>query len=358
MRGPDLGITSWPGQEWRRGGSTVWGWLSYDPGLDLLYYGTANPGVWNPDQREGDNLWSTTIFARDPATGAARWAYQMSPHDAWDYDGVNENIVVDLPIGGRTRKVLVHFDRNGFAYTIDRATGEVLLAEPFQPINWATDVDLESGRPVEVAAKRPKQGEIVRNICPSAIGARDQQPAAFSPRTGLFYSPAVNLCMDYGAFPAEHIPGTPYLGAAVKMYPGPGGHRGSFFAWDAVEGRKVWEIKEKFPVWSGALATAGDLVFYGTMDGWLKAVDARGGEVLWRKRFDSGIVGNPISYLGPDGKEYLAVYSGVGGWAGAVVPGHLSPDDPYAALGAVNAMRDLPEHTNPGGMIHVFALED
>lgn len=356
MKPANMGVTSWRGDQWKLGGATTWGWVTYDPESNSVFYGTSNPGTWNPDLRPGDNLYSTAAMARDADTGALKWAYQYTPHDAWDYDAVNEHIVADIPFDGTTRKVVVHFDRNGFAYTIDRNTGEVLVAQPFQYLNWATGVDLTSGRPTLVEEKQTHQGRMTTNICPSSIGARDQQPAAFSPRTHLFYTPSTNLCMDYGGIEAKYIAGTPYVGAAVKMYGGPGGNRGEFLAWDAGTGKKVWGIKENFPLWSGALATAGDVVFYGTMDGDFKAVNATNGEVLWKTHFNSGIVGNPITYLGPDGKQYIAVYEGVGGWAGAIVPGNLSTDDPFAALGAVNAMKDLPEHTKAGGALHVFTL--
>jgi lanthanide-dependent methanol dehydrogenase len=356
MKPANMGVTSWRGDQWKLGGATVWGWVTYDPESNSVFYGTANPGTWNPDLRPGDNLFSTAAMARDADSGELKWAYQYTPHDAWDYDGVNEHIVADIPFNGATRKVVVHFDRNGFAYTIDRTTGEVLVAQPFQYLNWATGVDLQSGRPTLVEAKQTHQGRMTTNICPSSTGARDQQPAAFSPRTHLFYTPATNLCMDYGGLEAKYIAGTPYVGAAVKMYGGPGGNRGEFLAWDAGAGKKVWGIKENFPVWSGALVTAGDVVFYGTMDGDFKAVNATNGKVLWKTHFNSGIIGNPITFLGPDGKQYVAVYEGVGGWAGAIVPGNLSADDPFAALGAVNAMRDLPEHTKAGGALHVFEL--
>lgn len=358
MQGTDLGVTSWRGEQWKIGGAAPWGWVSYDPNLNLIYYGTSNPGVWNPDMRPGDNLWSTTIWARDPSTGRAKWAYAMTPHDEWDYDGVNEHILVDLPINGQNRKLLVHFDRNGFAYTIDRATGEVLVAQPFQNVNWSTGVDLKTGRPILNPAKEIHQGRLTKDICPSSTGAKDQQPAAYSPDTHLVYAPATNLCMDYGGVEAKYIAGTPYVGAAVRMYAGPGGNgaRGEFLAWDPTTGKKVWTITEKYPVWSGALATAGGVVFYGTLDGNFKAVDGKTGNVLWTTHFDSGIVGNPIAYLGPDGKEYVAIYSGVGGWLAAIVPGHLSADDPWAALGAVGAVPDLPNDTKPGGAVHVFAL--
>jgi PQQ-dependent dehydrogenase (methanol/ethanol family) len=356
LRGKDLGVTTWRGDQWKLGGSTVWGWISYDPQLHLIYYGTANPGTWNPDMRPGDNLWSTAVFARDPDTGDARWAYQSTPHDEWDYDNVNESIVADLTINGQPRKVIVHFDRNGYATTIDRATGELLVAAPFQLVNWATGVDMKTGRPIRDSSKATHQGRLTKNICPSSTGARDQQPAAFSPRTKLFYTPATNVCMDYGGIEAKYIAGTPYVGAAVRMFGGPGGSRGEFLAWDATTGTKKWGIKEKFPVWGGALATAGDVVFYGTMDGDFKAVDATSGKELWKSHFESGVVGNPITFLGPDGKQYIAVYSGVGGWMGALVPGDLSIDDPWAALGAVGAVPDLKRSTKPGGAVHIFAL--
>ena len=356
MKPANMGVTSWRGDQWKIGGATVWGWVTFDPESNSVFYGTSNPGTWNPDLRPGDNLYSTAAMARDADTGELKWAYQYTPHDAWDYDGVNEQIVADIPFNGATRKVVVHFDRNGFAYTIDRNTGEVLVAQPFQYVNWATGVDLTSGRPTLVDEKQTHQGRMTTNICPSSIGARDQQPAAFSPRTHLFYTPASNLCMDYGGIEAKYIAGTPYVGAAVKMYGGPGGNRGEFLAWDAGTGKKVWGIKENFPVWSGALVTAGDVVFYGTMDGDFKAVNATSGEVLWKTHFNSGIVGNPMTFIGPDGKQYVAIYEGVGGWAGALVPGNLSTDDPFAALGAVNAMKDLPDHTKAGGALHVFTL--
>jgi glucose dehydrogenase len=208
------------------------------------------------------------------------------------------------------------------------------------------------------ADKATHQGRLTNGICPSSSGAKDEQPAAYSPETRLFYTPSTDLCMDYGGIESKYIAGTPYVGAAVKMYAGSAGNnaRGEFLAWDAVAGKKVWGITEKYPVWSGTLATAGGLVFYGTLDGNFKAVDAKSGRVLWTVHFESGIVGNPITYLGPDGKQYLAVYSGVGGWLGAIVPGNLSIDDPWAALGAVGAVPDLPNDTKAGGAVHVFAL--
>ena len=356
-KGPDLGTKSWPGDQWKMGGGTTWGWISYDPATNLVFYGTGNPGVWNPDLRPGDNKWSCTIFARDADTGKARWAFQIGPHDAWDYDEIMENVLVDLTIGGRLRKTLIHPGRNGFVLVLDRETGELLSAEKFQPTNWAERYDLKTGRAVEDPAKRTKQGVVVRDICPSSTGAKEFVPSAFSPRTGLLYIPAHNTCMDYEAVEASYIAGTPYLGASVKMHPGPGGYQGELVAWDPVRATKVWGIKdEKFPVYSGVLATGGDLVFYGTMDGWFRAVDARSGKELWKFKTGSGIVGNPMTYIGPDGNQYVAIYSGVGGWMGAVAHPSISVDDPYAALGVVGAMKDIKNVTGPGDTVYVFGL--
>src|SRR3989454_2490008 len=272
-------VETWKGDEWKKGGGTTWGWYSYDPALDLLYYGTGNPGSWNPDQRPGDNKWSMTIFARNPDTGKAQWAYQKTPHDRWDYDGINENILVDLKIKGEIRKVLVNFDRNGFCYTLDRATGELLMAEPFVFVNWAEGIDLKTGRPIEIPEKRTSAGKNTKDICPSAMGGKNQQPVAYSPRTGLFYVPTNNLCIDYEGVEVKYHAGQPYVGAIVVCHAGPGGNRGEFIAWDPTTGKKRWGIKEGLANWGGALATAGDVVFYGTMEGWLKAVNAKTGEI-------------------------------------------------------------------------------
>lgn len=355
-RGADLGVKTWPPEAWKIGGGTVWGWLSYDPDLDLIYHGTANPGPWNAEQRPGDNKWTGGIFARNPDTGAARWFYQAVPHDAHDYDAINELVLLDLPVGAQTRKVLVRPERNGYVYVIDRVTGEVLSADLYAHVNSSHGVKLENGRIVYNPDKMPRVGKVVRDICPASPGSKDWNPSAYSPLTGLLYIPHINLCMDWESLEANYIAGTPYLGANVTMHPGPGGNRGELSAWDVVKRKKAWSIKEDLPLWSGALATAGNLVFYGTLDGTFKAVDARNGELKWQFRTGSGIVSQPISYRGPDGRQYIAVLSGVGGWAGAIVAGDLDARDPTAALGFVNAVQDLPQKTSKGGMLYVFAL--
>jgi lanthanide-dependent methanol dehydrogenase len=355
-RGKDLGVKTWPPEQWKIGGATVWGWISYDPQLNLIYYGTSNPGPWNPEQRPGDNKWSTGIFARDASTGQAVWYYQSSPHDLYDHDDVNEIILADIPWGNGRRPVLLRPGRNGFFYVIDRRTGQVLSATPYGFINSAKGVDLKTGRLIPVPDKAPKTGRVVRNICPAPPGAKDWNPAAFSPITGVVYIPHLNLCYDIGTMEANYIAGTPYLGADAKMYAGPGGNRGVFTAWDPVHRRKLWEVKEDLPLWSPALATAGGLVFYGTMDGWFKALDQRNGKLLWQFKTGSGIIGQPISYRGPDGRQYIAVVAGVGGWAGAIVSAKMDPRDPTGALGFANAVKDLPNKTTAGGMLYVFTL--
>ncbi|HZO23071.1 MAG TPA: PQQ-dependent dehydrogenase, methanol/ethanol family, partial [Steroidobacteraceae bacterium] len=290
-RGTDLGVKSWPPQAWKIGGGSVWGWPNYDAEFDTIYYGTGNPGPWNAEQRPGDNKWTAGIFARDPANGSARWFYQFTPHDEHDYDGINEQILLDMPFGGQMRKVLIHFDRNGYIYVIDRKSGQVLSADPFSAVNSSRGVDLKTGRLIINPAKQTKLGEQVTDICPTASGAKDWQPSSFSPQTGLIYIPHENICMDWMDMQVSYIEGTPYVGAQVHMKPGPGGNRGAVTAWDPVRRHAVWQAKENFPVWSGTVATGGGLVFYGTMDGWFKAVNARTGELVWRYKVDSGVIG-------------------------------------------------------------------
>ena len=355
-RGTDLGVKTWPPDAWKIGGGGAWGWISFDPETNLIFYGTANPGPWDAEARPGDNKWTAGLFARDIDSGEAVWFYQMSPHDLYDYDGVNENILLDLPIQGSNRKVLVHPDRNGYVYVIDRTTGQVLSASVFAPITTSTGVDLVTGQLLYNKDKQTEEGKVVRNVCPTAPGAKDWQPSSFSAQTGLLYIPQNNLCMDVEDLQTNYIAGTPYVGANVRMYPAAGGYGGAFTAWDPVQGKIVWSIPDQFPVWSGALSTAGGVVFYGTLDGWFRAVDAKNGKELWKFKTGSGIVGQPITYRGPDGKQYVAILSGVGGWAGAIVSGGLDPRDKSAALGFAGAVKELPKYTTQGGTLYVFSL--
>jgi len=355
-RGKDLGATSWPTDAWKIGGGTAWGWVNYDADFDAIYYGVGNPGPWNAEQRPGDNKWTAGVFSRDPSTGMARWYYEYSPHDEHDYDGVNEQILLDMPFAGKMQPVMVHPDRNGYIYVINRKTGQVLSADPYGPVNSSKGVDLETGRLIKNPEKETHVGVTVKNICPDASGSKDWNPSSFSPRTGLMYIPHANLCMDWANAQVGYIEGTPYVGADVHFKPGPGGNRGELTAWDPVMRRPAWAVKEDFPIWSGTVATASDLVFYGTMDGWFKAVDARTGAPLWSYKVASGVIGQPVSYRGPDGHQYIAVLAGVGGWAGAVVSGPVDTRDGAAAIGFVNTMSDLPKYTTAGGTLYVFSL--
>jgi PQQ-dependent dehydrogenase (methanol/ethanol family) len=384
--GADSSLKTWQGDQWKIGGGDTWGWYSYDPQLNLMYYGSGNPSTWNPKQRPGDNKWSMTIWARDVDTGVAKWVYQMTPHDEWDYDGVNEMILADQNIGGQTRKTLVHFDRNGFGYTLDRATGELLVAEKYDPVvNWASKVDMDKnsktyGRPLVVSKYSTDQnGEDVntKGVCPAALGTKDEQPAAFSPETGLFYVPTNHVCMDYEPYKVSYTAGQPYVGASLSMFPPPGEtNMGNFIAWDAKTGKIAWSDKEQFSVWSGALATAGGVVFYGTLEGYLKAVDAHTGKELYKFKTPSGIIGNVMTYEHGN-KQYIAILSGVGGWAGiGLAAGLLQPENAgawhtavdqgklptadkavdTAGLGAVGGYAGLRNYTSLGGTLTVFAL--
>jgi lanthanide-dependent methanol dehydrogenase len=362
--GKDSSLKTWQGEQWKIGGGTTWGWFSYDPDLNLVYYGSGNPSTWNPVVRPGDNKWSMTIFARDVDTGMAKWVYQMTPHDEWDYDGVNEMILADIEVKGKDVKALVHFDRNGFGYTMNRETGELLVAEKFDPsVNWATHVDMKTGRPQTVAKySTHKGGEDVntKNVCPAALGTKDQQPAAYSPRTGLFYIPTNHLCMDYEPVSGgEYTAGQPYVNAVLNMYAagkvtGDGtSNLGNFVAWDAGEGKIKWSVPERFSVWSGAVATAGDVVFYGTLDGYIKCIDAKSGKLLWKFKTPSGIIGNLNTWMHKD-KQYVGVLSGVGGWAGIGMAAGLIEDT--EGLGAVGAYKGLSSYTRLGGVLSAFSL--
>jgi len=367
--GKNSSLKTWNGDQWKIGGGATWGYMSYDPELNLVYYGSGNPSTWNAAQRAGpdgkpiDQKWSTSYFARDVDTGIAKWIYQMTPFDEWDYDGINENIQAELTINGEKHKTITHFDRNGFGYTWDRVTGEPLVAQKFDPkVNWATGIDLDKsspnyGRPIRVKkystfANGPDFN--TKGICPAALGSKDQQPASYSELTGLFYVPTNHVCMDYEPFKVSYTAGQPYVGATLSMYPAPGGDdMGNFIAWDGATGKIVWSDPEQFSVWSGALTTAGGVAFYGTLEGYFKAVDQKTGKELFKFKTPSGIIGNAMTYM-HDGKQYVAVYSGVGGWAGIGLAAGLT--NPTDGLGAVGGYSGLSKYTELGGSLTVFSL--
>ena len=344
----ELGTRTWLKPQavkdgWQHGGGSVWGWFPYDPRTNLVYYGTGNPSVWNPDVRPGDNKWSMTIFARDVDTGMAKWGYQMTPHDEWDYDGINEVILFDK--GGKT--YAWHHDRNGFAYTFAAGTGALIAAEKVHPfVNWATHVDMKTGVPVKDAKYSTHQDYNAKGICPAALGTKDQQPAAYSPKTGLMYSPLNHVCMTYEPVESKYVAGQPWVGATLTMFAGPDGVMGGFAAYDPMTNKKVWYNKEKFSAWGGALSTASNLVFYGTLDRWLKAVDAQSGKELWKFQVGSGVIG----------KQYVGVLSGIGGWAGVAMNLGLTNDTD--ALGAAGGYKELTKYNAApgGGALTVFSL--
>ncbi len=353
----DLGLKTWLKPQavkdgWQHGGGSVWGWWPYDPKTNLVYYGTGNPSVWNPDVRPGDNKWSMTVFARDLNTGVARWGMQMTPHDEWDYDGINEVILFDN--GGKT--YAWHHDRNGFAYTWQADNGVLVAAEKVHPfVNWATDVDKKSGVPSKLATASTHQDYNAKGVCPAALGTKDQQPASYSPKTGLIYSPLNHVCMTYEPVESKYVAGQPWVGATLTMFAGPDGVMGGFAAYDPMTNKKAWYNKEKFSAWGGSLNTASDLVFYGTLDRWFKALDAKTGKELWKFQVGSGVIGNAFTYTN-GGKQHVGVLSGIGGWAGVAM--NLGLTNPTDALGAAGGYAELTKYNAApgGGALTVFSL--
>jgi lanthanide-dependent methanol dehydrogenase len=357
QKGPNEGATSWDNDAWKLGGAPVWGSLSYDPDLDLVYYGSGNASPYNPEQRVGDNKWANSVLARRPGDGTLVWAYQFTPHDNWDYDSTGPMILADVKIKGQPLKAIVHFDKNGFEYVLDRTTGKLISATQFVSVNWATSVDLQTGRPVIDPSKQTGASKgNVKDICPSLEGGvSPASPPAYSPHLSLFFTSTNNFCMDWEATHASHLKGTPYMSANTPYAAGPGGHLGALIAWDAGAAKKIWEVDEEYPSWSGVLATAGDVVFYGTLDGWFKSVDATTGKVLSKFKVGSGVVGNPMTFRGPDGKQYVAVYAGVGGdWA--LLAGDTHSDDPADVRPPLDMMKHIARHTSQGGLVWIFGL--
>jgi lanthanide-dependent methanol dehydrogenase len=354
--GKDSSLKTWQGDQWKLGGGTTWGWYTYDPQLNLVYYGSGNPGTWNPTERPGDNKWSTTLFARNPDTGVAAWAYQMTPHDAWDYDGINESVLTDSVVDGTTIPTLTHFDRNGFAYVLDRRNGKLVRANKFDPsTNWATSIDLKTGRPVLNPDKMTKADVNVKEICPAAQGAKNHQPASYDPSTKLFYVATNHICMDYQAFSVKYKGGFPYVGALLSMYPADHGNvRGRLIAFNQITGETKWSINDLFQDYSGPLTTDSGVLFYGTLGGWFKAVDEASGKILYQFHTPSGIIGNPITYM-HKGKQYVAVLTGVGGWAAIGLAEGLTKGS--EGLGAVGLTSSLNDYSNLGGTLVVFSLD-
>ena len=318
-RSMEMALKSWKGQWWKYGGGgTPWDGLAYDPEANLVYVGTGNGSPWARDHRSpggGDNLYLSSIVALNADTGRYVWHYQTTPGDDWDYNAAQQMILTDLTLDGRQRKVLLQAPKNGFFYVIDRLTGELLSAQPFTTVNWATHIDLKTGRPVETPEAR--YGAKGSRLSPSAVGAHHWPPMAFNPTTGLVYFPGQDTAMVYqnvekfdfqeGQWNTGTARGA--AGAAVAAATQIPGLRGFFVAWDPVANKERWRIE--FRPSGGALSTAGQLVFVGDNTGAFMALDPATGKTLWEHKLMTGIA-TPVTYE-LDGKQYVAVMSGVNG---------------------------------------------
>jgi methanol dehydrogenase (cytochrome c) subunit 1 len=356
-----LGLSTWEGDAWKIGGGTNWGWYAYDPQTNLIYFGTGNPSPWNETMRPGDNKWTMTIFARDADTGQAKFGYQKTPHDEWDYAGVNVMMLSEQKDkDGKMRSLLTHPDRNGIVYTLDRTNGELISANKIDDtVNVFKTVELKTGLPVRDVEYGTRMDHLAKDICPSAMGYHNQGHDSYDPTKQLFFMGINHICMDWEPFMLPYRAGQFFVGATLNMYPGPKGDRqnyeglGQIKAYNAISGEFKWAKMERFAVWGGTLATGGDLVFYGTLDGFIKARNSDTGELLWKFKLPSGAIGYPITYS-HDGTQYVAIYYGVGGWPGVGLVFDLQ--DPTAGLGAVGAFKKLANYTQMGGGVMVFSL--
>ncbi|MEJ8825810.1 PQQ-dependent methanol/ethanol family dehydrogenase [Variovorax humicola] len=317
---------SWPGDLWKTGGAATWLGGTYDAKTGLAYFGTGNPAPWNSHLRQGDNLFSCSTVAIDVKTGQIKWSYQSTPNDSWDFDGVNEFVTFDMDgkrVGGKA-------DRNGFFYVNDASTGQLINAFPFvKKITWASGIDLKTGRPDFIPENRPgdpiegpdgKKGGAVF-AAPGFLGGKNQMPMAYSPDTKMFYVPSNEWGMDIWNEPVAYKKGAAYLGAGFTIKPLNEDYIGSLRAIDPKTGKMAWEVKNGAPLWGGVLTTGGNLVFWGTPEGYLKAADAKTGKVVWEFQTGSGVVAPPVTWM-QGGEQYVSVVSGWGGavplWGGEV----------------------------------------
>jgi alcohol dehydrogenase (cytochrome c) len=311
------GADTWPDNAATASGGSTWTTGSYDPDLDLVFWGIGNPAPWNPLLRKGDNLYTNTIVALHPKTGEFVWHYQMSPNDPFDHDGVNALVQADISVAGATRKVVMQAGRNGFFYVLDRATGRLIAANSYVKVTWADGVDLQTGRPIwSEQTKQVINGPVKITTYPNISGGTNWFPMSYSPLTELAYVNTINIGMTYEPEPIETIkdlkPGEPHYGAKrVNIFPDPD-HRGFLKAIDPLTGKSKWETGFKSPNWAGTLVTAGGIVFTGTLTGEFIAVDADTGKILWQFQTPSGIIGQPVTWE-RDGKQYVTITSGIGG---------------------------------------------
>ena len=339
---------TWPGDLWKSGGAATWLGGTYDPDVDLLFFGTGNPAPWNSHLRPGDNLFSSSRVAIDPDTGKIVWHFQTTPHDGWDYDGVNELVSFDYQEGGKTVKAAATADRNGFMYVLNRENGDFIRGFPFvDKITWAKGLDPKTGRPIYDDSNRPgnpadskdgKKGSSVLAV-PSFLGGKNWMPVSYSQDTGLFYVPSNEWAMDIWNEPTAYKKGAAYLGAGFTIKPMNDEYIGVLRAMDPKTGKEVWRKTNYAPLWGGAMTTKGNLVFYGTPEGYLLGLNAKTGEEVYKFNTGSGIVGSPITWE-QDGEQYLSVVSG---WGGAV-----------PLWGGEVAKRV--KHLNQGGTVWTFKL--
>jgi len=349
LRGKDNGITgklnaTWEGDLYKTGGGATWLGGTYDPETNLLFFGTGNPAPWNSHLRKGDNLYTASTLAIDPDTGTIKWHYQTTPHDGWDFDGVNEFIPFDATINGKPMKLGAKADRNGYFFVLDRTNGKFISASRFvMKTTWASGYG-KDGKPIVIPAGRPgaaqgtEKGTTVFSS-PSFLGGKNWMPMAYSKDTGLFYIPSNDWGMDIWNEPISYKKGAAYLGAGFTIKPIADDHIGALRAMDPRTGKIAWEYKNKAPLWGGVLTTAGNLVFTGTPEGYLKAFDAKSGKELWKFQTGSGVVGSPVTWE-QDGEQYVAVMSG---WGGAV---------PLWGGEVAKSFKDI----NQGGSLWVFKM--
>ncbi len=335
------GGDTWPAgtNHYLRGGAGTWMTGSYDPELDLVYWGTGNAGPWNSTERPGDNLYVASVIAVRPKTGQIVWHYQWTPGDMYDYDGINENILAELRIDGQPRKVLMHADRNGFLYVIDRTNGKLLAANAYAKVNWADGIDMKTGRPIPSALTKQLQAGQHIDIWPSYRGGKNWAPMAFNPNTGLLYANTINQSMEYWFDKVpEYKEGFRYTGIGFKFHdPADGEAWGFFEAIDPLTAKTKWKIPlTDFNHWAGMISTAGGLLFTGKRTGELIAIDDETGKILWQFKTSSGIHSMPITYT-YKGRQYVTVINGLGGNSGINSP----------------AVR---QHVSPGASVWTFAL--
>jgi PQQ-dependent dehydrogenase (methanol/ethanol family) len=359
-RGHDLGVATWLPDGWQHGGGLA-GRPIYDAALKQLIYATGHPAPWNPDLRPGDNKWTSGVFARDPQTGNARWFTPINPGDPYALGAAGSLIAADLTWDGKPRPLLLHPDANGFVYVFDRSTGTILAADPFAPSNAMTGVDPASGGAQRNDAKAIHTNTLTRDICPGWPGATGTDGLAlgeadFSAESGLLFIPVNGFCMDMEGRNAGFIAGTAYTGANLRAKPGASRPAGGVIAWDVARRQIAWRSDEAFPVQGSVLLTRGGLLFYGTLDGWFKALDASNGRPVWQRRLASGIIGRPLAFQGREGEPYIAVVAGIGGPAGRAAQNGVDLRDATAARGFANALQGLPMPQSHGGTLYVFGL--